>query len=136
MAEAQNVKIVQDAYAAFGRGDIPTLLGYMTDDIHWRPVIGTARHVPFSGERRGKPGVTEFFKQVAESEDFQQFEPREFVAQGDKVVALGHYRATPKATGKSFESDFVMVFTLRDGKVADFQEFSDSAGINAAFAAS
>ena len=134
MQEAQNTKVVQDAYAAFGRGDIPTLLGYMTDDIHWQPVIGTGRHVPFSGERKGKASVAEFFKQVAESEDFQQFEPREFVAQGDKVVTIGHYRAVTKATGKSFESDFVMVFTLRGGKVATFREFTDSAGINAAFA--
>jgi ketosteroid isomerase-like protein len=132
--EAENTKVVQDAYAAFGRGDIPALLGYMADDIQWRPVIGTAKHVPFSGERRGKASVAEFFKQVAESEDFQQFEPREFVAQGEKVVALGHYRAVTKATGRSFESDFVMVFTLRGGKVAAFQEFTDSAGINAAFA--
>ena len=134
MAEAQNTKVVQDTYAAFGRGDIPTLLGYMTDDIEWRPVIGTATHVPFSGERTGKPAVAEFFKQVSESEDFEQFEPREFLAQGDTVVALGHYRAVTKATGKRFESDFVMVFTMRDGKVAAFKEFTDSGAINAAFA--
>ena len=133
MSEAQNVTVVQNAYAAFGRGDIPTLLGYMADDIQWHAVIGTGKHVPFSGERKGKAAVAEFFKLVADSEDFQQFEPREFVAQGDKVVALGHYRAVTKTTGKAFESDFVMVFTLRGGKVATFQEFTDSAGINAAF---
>src|SRR5678815_2962055 len=111
MSEAQNTKVVQDAYAAFGRGDIPALLSHMTDDIRWQPVIGTARHVPFSGERIGKAGVAEFFKVVAETEDFEQFEPREFVAQGDKVVALGHYRAVTKTTGKAFGADFVMVFT-------------------------
>jgi len=134
MEEAQNTSVVKDAYAAFGRGDITTLLGYMADDVQWQPVIGTAKQVPFSGERKGKVSVAEFFRQVAESEDFEQFEPREFVAQGDKVVAIGHYRALTKSTGKRFESDFVMVFTLRDGKVARFQEFSDSASINAAFA--
>jgi ketosteroid isomerase-like protein len=36
-------------------------------------------------------------------------------------------------TGRGFESDFAMVFTLRDGKVAQFQEFSDSGAINAAY---
>jgi hypothetical protein len=125
--------VVKDAYAAFGRGAITELLGLMTDDIQWQPVIGTAAHVPFSGERRGKAAVGEFFQRVADAEDFQQFEPREFVAQADKVVAIGHYRAVSKPAGKSFESDFVMVFTLRDGRVARFQEFTDSAGINAAF---
>ena len=49
-------------------------------------------------------------------------------------MALGHYRAVTKATDKAFDAEFVMVFTLRGGRVAAFQEFSDSAGINAAFA--
>ena len=134
MQEAQNTKVVQDAYAAFGRGDIESLLGYMTDDIAWYPVIGTAGHVPFSGRRQGKAAVREFFRLVAESEDFSRFEPREFVAQGDKVVTLGHYTATSKATGRTADADFAMVFTLRNGKVADFREFTDSAAINQAFA--
>jgi uncharacterized protein len=134
MHEAENTKVVQDAYAAFGRADIPSLLSLMTDDVEWRPVIGTAQHVPFSGERTGKAQVAEFFRLVAESEEFQQFEPREFVAQGNTVVAIGHYRALTRGTGKSFESDFVMVFGLRDGKIARFREFTDSAAINVAFA--
>jgi len=134
MQEAQNTKVVQDAYAAFGRADIPTLLSYMSEDILWKPVTGAAAYVPFAGERRGKAAVAEFFKKVAESEDFEQFEPREFVAQGDKVVALGHYRAKSRTTGRTFDSDFVMVFTLQGGKVTAFQEFTDSAAINASFA--
>jgi ketosteroid isomerase-like protein len=134
MSEAQNTKVVQDAYAAFGRGDIPALLGLMADEIHWQPVIGTAAHVPISGERRGKAGVAEFFKRVSETEDFQQFEPREYVAQGDKVVAIGHYRATARGTGRTFESAFVMIFTVRDGRIVAFREFTDSAAVNAAFA--
>jgi ketosteroid isomerase-like protein len=32
------------------------------------------------------------------------------------------------------DSDFAMVFTLRNGKVTHFQEFCDSAAINAAYA--
>ena len=131
--EAANTKVVQDAYAAFGRGDVQSILNSLTDDIQWRAVIGAGKHVPYSGERRGKAAVGEFFKQVAESEDFEVFEPREFTAQGDTVVAVGHYRAKVKKTGRSFESDFAMVFTLKNGKVSAFREFTDSAAINAAF---
>lgn len=69
----------------------------------------------------------------AEHVNFSRFEPQEFVATGDKVVALGHYTATTPVGG-SLDSDFAMVFTLRDGKVVRFQEFSDSAAINAAYA--
>ena len=133
MQEAQNTKVVQDAYAAFGRGDIQAVLTNVADDIVWIPVYGTGSHVPTSGERRGKAAIAEFFKQVADNVHFSRFEPKEFIATGDKVVALGHYTATTPIR-KSFDSDFAMVFTLRNGKVTHFQEFCNSAAINAAYA--
>ena len=65
---------------------------------------------------------------------FSRFEPREFIATGDKVVALGHY-VGKTSIGKSFDLDWAMVFTLRNGKVVRFQEFTDSAAVNASFTA-
>jgi ketosteroid isomerase-like protein len=131
--ETQNIRVVQEAYAAFGRGDVQGILDRLDDSIVWKGVYGAAPHVPTSGERRGKVQVREFFMQVAESLNFSRFEPREFIATGDKVVTLGHYTATTSA-GKKFDADFAMVFALRDGKVISFQEFTDSAAINAAYA--
>jgi hypothetical protein len=133
MQEAQNTKEVQEAYAAFGRGDVQGILDRLDEGIVWKGVHGAASHVPTSGERRGKAQVGEFFKQVAQTVNFSRFEPKEFVATGDKVVALGHYTATTP-TGSGFDSDFAMVFTLRNGKVTEFQEFTDSAALNAAYA--
>jgi uncharacterized protein len=134
MDESRNTKVVENAYAAFLRGDVPSIVASLDDEIVWQPVIGASKAVPTSGTRRGKAEVGEFFQQVAASMQFSRFEPREFVAQGNKVVTLGHYTATTTGGG-SFDSDFVMVFTLRDGKVVKFQEFLDSAALNAAFAA-
>ena len=134
MEEARNTTVVKDAYAAFSRGDIQTLLSKLADDIVWTAVYGAGSHVPTAGERRGKAAVSEFFTQVAENITFSRFEPKEFIATGDKVVALGHYTATTPMK-KSFDSDFAMVFTLRNGQVTRFQEFCDSAAINAAYAA-
>jgi ketosteroid isomerase-like protein len=131
--EAQNTKVVQDAYAAFLRGDVAGILATLDEQIVWKPVAGAAPYVPTAGERRGKKAVAEFFRQVAESIQFSMFEPREFVAQGDKVVALGHYIGSATGGG-TFESDFVMVFTFRDGRIVGFQELMDSAALNAAFA--
>jgi ketosteroid isomerase-like protein len=133
MQEAQNTKVVQDAYAAFGRGDVEGILDRLDDDVVWRGVYGAGPHVPTAGERRGKAQVAEFFKQVAQNVSFSRFEPTEFIASGSKVVALGHYAATTPV-GKAFDSDFAMVFTLRNGKVTEFQEFTDSAAVNAAYA--
>ena len=132
MQEAQNTKVVQESFAAFARGDIQAILDRLDEGIVWQGVYGAAAHVPTSGERRGKAQVAEFFKQVAENANFSRFEPKEFIATFDKVVALGHYTATTPI-GKTVDTDFAMVFRLRNGKVIEFQEFTNSAAINAAY---
>lgn len=133
MNESQNVELVQGAYAAFQRGDIAAVLASLDEAIVWKGVIGAGPHVPMAGERHGTAEVAAFFKTVGENIRFSQFEPRQFFALGDKVVTLGHYRGNTPGGG-SFDSDFVMVFTVRNGRVTEFQEFLDSAQLNAAFA--
>jgi len=133
MQEAQNTKIVKDAYEAFGRGDVQTLLGYFDEAILWKPVHGAAAHVPTAGERRGKAAVGEFFKTVSEQVNFLRFEPKEFVAQGDKVVALGTYDWRVKSNGREYGGDWAHAFTVRDGRIVGFHEYMDSAQAEAAF---
>jgi uncharacterized protein len=133
MTEEQNVKVVQSACAAFGRGDIAGVMDALDDSIVWWPTHGAASHIPLAGEWRGKAAVREFFRLVEEYEQFEVFDPKEFIAQGDKVIVLGHFTVVVKTTGRKFDCDWVMVYTMKNGKVVKFQEFSDSAGINAAF---
>jgi ketosteroid isomerase-like protein len=72
---------------------------------------------------------------VNDISEFSSFEPREYVAQGDRVIALGSYRANVKSTGRFYECDWAMAFTLQDGKISQFQEFTDTAAIAAALPA-
>jgi ketosteroid isomerase-like protein len=134
MSAHENTKIVQEAYAAFGRGDVKSILDGLSDDVDWHAIVGASDKVPTSGRRVGKPAVTKFFTDLGGAVDFQQFEPREFIAEGDKVVTLGRYTGTSKTTQRQFSSDWVMVFTVRNGKIVHFREFADVAAINAAFA--
>ena len=133
MAEAENTQVIKDAYAAFQRGDVAAIVNACDENVEWHGVIGTEGVLPQSGLRHGRAAVAEFFKQVAESTDFNSFEPKEFVAQGDTVVALGSYSARMKPSGNSFSSTWVMVFTVRNGKIAKFQEYSDSAQLVRAY---
>ena len=99
MSEAQNTQVIKDAYTAFQRGDIKTILDSLDDNVVWQGVIGTEGVLPQSGVRRGRAAVAEFFKQVADTTDFTEFTPQTFVAQGDIVVALGRYSAKLKPSG-------------------------------------
>jgi len=52
------------------------------------------------------------------------------------VVALGYYKFLSKPTGKTWEAEWAMVWTFREGKVAEFQFFGDTPAEAAAFAES
>jgi ketosteroid isomerase-like protein len=71
--------------------------------------------------------VKAFFGQVAENLDFSEFTPHELCPCGDKVFVLGFYAATMRKSGGKAACEWVHVFTLRDGKVVRFREFTDSA---------
>jgi ketosteroid isomerase-like protein len=135
MSAEQNTQVVKDAYAAFLRGDIAAILASVADDVEWEGVKGAEGVVPQAGVRHGKAAVAQFFQQVDETITFETFEPREYVADGDTVVAIGRYSGKAKPTGRGLAGDFAMVFTVRDGKVARFREFTDSAMLVRAFTA-
>jgi hypothetical protein len=128
MAEQDNVEKVQAAYAAFQRGDIEGLLGLMTDDIDW-DTPGASAVIPYAGRRRGHAEVAQFFSTLAQTEEITHFEPREFVAQGDKVVVLGNYKGRVKATNRAYDIDWLQIFTLRGDRIAGFREFLDTAAL-------
>src|ERR1051325_8277060 len=130
-----NIAHVQSMYAAFGRGDIAALLGGMTADIDWQ-TIGRQKDFPTLGARKGAAQVQEFFRLVAEHEDFSDFSPREFYAADDKVFVLGSYSLKLRKTGTPISSEWVHVFTLKDGKVSRFREHTDTAQFAEGFAGS
>jgi len=124
--EARNVRTVQEAYAAFRANNVQGVLERLSNDIQWS-IPGPAAVSPLCGVRRGKEQVADFFKRLPELEEVQLFDPREYIAQGDKVVVLGHFKGRVRATNRTMESDFVHVFTLRNGQAVQFSEFSDTA---------
>ena len=131
MSERNNTAIAQQAYDNFKKGDIQALLNLMSDDIIWE--LPEIEDVPIAGSRSGRDAVGEFFAMVARDQDLIVFEPREFVADGDKVVALGHYQWRVRDTDREFATDFVHVFTIRNGKIVAFREHFDTAAVAAAY---
>ena len=131
MSDQTNVDVVQQIYAAVGSGDIPALLSLLTDDVEW--TLRGPSVIPWAGPRRGREGVAEFFSLIGETLEFEQFEPREFVAQGDTVVVLGYERSLVKPTGRTFEQEWAHVYTLKDGKIAKARFIEDTAAQVVAF---
>jgi ketosteroid isomerase-like protein len=130
MSVQENVQVVKDGYAAFSRRDIPGLLALLAEDVEWHiPGVG----LPLAGTYRGPNGVASFFQKLALDVEILEFEPREFVAEGDRVLVVGWERAKVKATNRAFELDWVMAFTVRNGKITKFREYTDTQAVAAAY---
>lgn len=131
MSADENTRFVQSAYEAFGRGDMPALAEVMADDIEWvNP--GDPDDDPNAGTFKGKEAVLGWFGGLASTLDFTTFEPQEFIAQDDKVVALVYAEATVRDTGRALVNHEAHVWTFRDGKIARFQNYQDTAAVAAA----
>ncbi len=131
MADNGNVQIIKDAYAAFGRGDIPALLQMLTEDVSW--YLPGPPDIPPAGRRTGRDQVAEFFVKLNESDEVLAFEPHAFFSDGDTVVVLGRYNARVRKTGRITDFEWVHVFTMRDGRVATWEEFYDTAAAAEAY---
>jgi ketosteroid isomerase-like protein len=130
MSEKENIEVVQKAYQNFKSGSIPALLDLLTDDVTWQ--LPEIENVPFGGRREGRDEVGGFFASLAGAQESLTFEPREFVAQNDKVIALGRYTWRVKSNGREYGGEWAHAFTVRDGRISGFHEYMDTAAATAA----
>ena len=123
MSTRENVQIVKDFFAAIGRGDKQGLLALCAEDIEW---IIPGKDWPLAGTRRGHAGLEDLFQTHAEKVETSFMEPREFVAQGDRVLVVGFARGRVKATNRTFEDHWVFAITVRNGKLTNVREYVDT----------
>lgn len=123
MSETQNVETIRRGYDAFGRGDIQGLLALLDPQISW--ITPGPSDLPTAGTRRGHAAVGEFFQTLSGLGDVLEFEPMEFIAQGDRVVVLGTDSMRLKATGRDIAYRWAHVFTVKEGLVTAFEEVGD-----------
>jgi uncharacterized protein len=99
----------------------------MTDDVTF--VVPGPPEIGAAGSWRGHTGVRDCFVRLREAQENQSIHIREFVAQGNTVVVDLHVVAKARSAGKTFESDIVHFFTIRDGRVAKLVDFFDTAAL-------
>jgi uncharacterized protein len=122
MAE-QNVDVVRGAYEAFARGDVPGVLGALTDDVEWTEAKGS----PYGGTYRGGDAIVQnVFGPILEDLPDFAVTPEEFIASGDSVATVVRCTGTGKATGKRLDLLAVHVWDVRDGKITRFRQFIDT----------
>lgn len=117
-----NLQALKGLYDAFGRGDLPAVLGVMHERIDWRE----PESMPY-GSQVGRQAVAEnIFGAVLRDVTGFTVTVDEFVDGGDVVVTIGNYRGTGVKTGISFDTPFVHVWRFTDGKASYFRTYTDT----------
>ncbi len=124
MDEQANVRVVEGMFTSLERGDMRGVLDRLSEDVEWR--IAAPSELPYAGIHRGRDEVERFFQTFGQAAEFEFFEPQEYLAKGNKVVVLGRERQRIKASGAVVETDWAMVFVLRNGRITRFRNYVDS----------
>jgi len=125
-SDAAHQAVVERLDRAFAAGDAATIADLLASDLVWSEAENGpyADRNPYNGPGAVFEGL--FARIGAEYEGFA-VTPVAFVASGDRVVSMGRYTGTNRATGEALDAQFAHVFTVRDGKVTHFQQYTDTA---------
>jgi uncharacterized protein len=133
-------EIVQEMYAAFGRGDVPAILARLHPGVKWGlnadpaapGFAGTPVFRPFSGAT----GVSDFFALPARELEFHAFQPVGFTANHAEVAARVFIDTTVRRTRRRIRVESLHHFTFDSaGKLVRFREFTDTLALAGAWAA-
>lgn len=133
---AENVAKLREAYRQWHDtrgGSSQTWLDLMTDDVTMRTVGDRAAGMEFTRVPTGKAGVKTYLDGLAAGWEMIHFTTEHFIADGDRVVVLSAVAFRNRLSGVLVESPKADVFLFRDGLIAEFMEFVDTAGIAASF---
>jgi len=120
MTEQDNTAIVQaivEDYTAQAIKQAP--LQYLAGNIEWS--VSGSIDDPFTGTYSGIQKVEHLFATFCEMLTVEEYEPKEYIAQGDKVVVSGNEVICFKVSNRTVKCTFVYIITIRDGKIVKWQ---------------
>lgn len=113
MSADENLRRVNDLYAAFDRGDVDSILASLSDDVRWGYHSSVDNDIPWFGPLKGPSEVGErFFGALAKAVDLTVFERKSAVASGDQVAVAYRAEGTFKKHGNSYIDEGMHLWTV------------------------
>ena len=134
-SESTNVATLKDAYQRWhdSKGtSVDHWMNLMTDDMRFGSLAGGAKPLTFTRTSNSKDEVRQYFAGLTADWEMIYYRVNEYIAQNDRVVALCDVSFRHKKTGKVATSPKADVHRFRDGKICEFFEYYDTAGLAAA----
>jgi len=128
-----NLSVIDSAYKAFAVGNIPAVLAVMNANIVWNEAEGNAYADgnPYIGPDEVLNGV--FARIGAEHEYFNLTDIKLHEMSNNQVLATLRYKAKIKNNGAEYNTQAAHLWTLKNGKVINFQQYVDTKQLADAF---
>jgi uncharacterized protein len=118
-----NIDIVRNHYAASARGDIAAMMADVSPDVVWTEMEG----FPCAGTWVGPQQVIDnVFAVLGSTWEGYQFTLERLIDSGDSIVGVGEYSGIYRRTGKSMRARVAHVWRLEAGRIARFEQFTDT----------
>ncbi|HUH27255.1 nuclear transport factor 2 family protein [Gelidibacter sp.] len=115
--------VVDNMFSAFSSGDIEKFVATVSDDTVW--IYHGTQLIP-AGVFEKKEGVRTFFTNILERTEIINFEPQQFIVEGNTVVVLGKEHQRVKRSGRELKQKWVQIYTVENGLITRMEEFATS----------
>ena len=133
--ESDNIRVLDQAYKDWhdskGLG-VNHLAEVFDDGVQVMSLAGGAEGVEFTRQRAGKADFLSYLVGLTADWEMSFYRIDEYIAQNDRVVAVGSTSWRNKSTGKIVVTPKIDIWRMKDGKAVQFSEFYDTAKLIAA----
>ena len=134
--EADNVAILKRAYEDWDQSKgagTDYLMAVFHNDVKFTSLAGgAAKEVAFTSARSGKEEFLSYIDELTRDWEMIFYRVDEFVAQGERVVAIGSTSWRNKKTRKVVTTAKVDIWRMKNRKAVEFAEYYDTAKLIAA----
>ena len=120
-------EVVDKMFTAFASGDVDGFVATVSEDTVW--IYHGTQIIP-AGVFEKKEGVKTFFTNIMERTEIINFEPQEFIVEGNKVVVLGREHQKVKRSGRELKQKWVQIYTVENELITKMEEFATSEEVN------
>ena len=115
--------VIEKMFAAFSSGDIEKFVATVSEDTVW--IYHGTQIIP-AGTFEKKEGVRTFFTNILERTEIINFEPQQYIVEGNMVVVLGQEHQKVKRSGRELKQKWVQIYTVENGLITRMEEFATS----------
>jgi len=134
-ADPKNLAKLKDTYRAWhttkGKS-VDVWMDLFAENVRLRSLAGGRPGAAFTEEVRSKAQMGQYFSGLLNDWQMIHYTTDEFIVDGNRIAMRGSTAWSNRKTGRVVETRKADFVTFKDGKIVEFEEFYDTAGLLAA----